>query len=55
MGLDNTNRKPVGRSLFVEIPRDRNCTDARIPINFCMCQDQLAEDVLKPNDKVGSN
>lgn len=54
MGLD-TNREPVGRSLFKEIPRDRNCSDARIPVNFCMCQRQLSEDVLKPNDRVRSN
>lgn len=52
MGLDQ-NRQPVGLSLFHEIPRNRNCTDAKVPLNFCMCQVKLNESLLNDNEKAG--
>jgi hypothetical protein len=34
-------RIPVGKTLFEEIPRDRSCRDAKVPINFCVCMEKL--------------
>ncbi|KAI6174811.1 hypothetical protein M3Y97_00963000 [Aphelenchoides bicaudatus] len=34
-------KERVGRTLFEEIPKDRNCTDAKVPLNFCSCMQKL--------------
>lgn len=33
----------VGKTLFEEIPRDRSCVDAKVPINFCVCMEPLED------------
>jgi sulfur relay (sulfurtransferase) DsrC/TusE family protein len=41
----------IGHSLFEEIPIKRNCKDAKVPENFCVCMkkqdEQLNTQVLK--------
>ncbi|KAI6239604.1 hypothetical protein M3Y99_00550800 [Aphelenchoides fujianensis] len=51
MQLEDEKREPVGRSVFHEIPTDRDCSDARVPVNFCMCQDAAAKDMLSEDEK----
>ncbi|KAI6186312.1 hypothetical protein M3Y98_00119500 [Aphelenchoides besseyi] len=34
-------RERVGRSLFSEIPIRRDCKDAKVPLNFCVCMEPL--------------
>jgi hypothetical protein len=44
-----SDQKPVGLSLFHKIPKNRDCVDARIPINHCTCQEKVDE-TLVPDD-----
>lgn len=39
--LETTKR--IGRSLFEKIPINRNCTDAKVPKNFCVCMEKQDE------------
>ncbi|KAI6174816.1 hypothetical protein M3Y97_00963500 [Aphelenchoides bicaudatus] len=38
-------KEKVGRTLFEEIPKDRNCVDAKVPLNFCVCMEELDNDM----------
>ncbi|KAI6236218.1 hypothetical protein M3Y95_00134200 [Aphelenchoides besseyi] len=51
MQLSNEGREPVGRSVFGSIPTDRDCKDARVPVNFCMCQDKADGNILNSQEK----
>ncbi|KAI6190395.1 hypothetical protein M3Y97_00113000 [Aphelenchoides bicaudatus] len=44
VSIDNETKR-VGRSLFEEIPINRDCKDAKVPENFCVCMQNLDEGI----------
>ncbi|KAI6238905.1 hypothetical protein M3Y99_00648300 [Aphelenchoides fujianensis] len=44
--LDDARRRPVGASLFRPLPVNRSCTEARVPLHHCTCQERLNESLV---------
>lgn len=54
-GTERKTRFNRGISLFREVPLNRTCDDAGIPLHFCVCQQEEAVDVTLPLVKEATN
>ncbi|KAI6213025.1 hypothetical protein M3Y94_00100200 [Aphelenchoides besseyi] len=55
LNFQDSDRQPVGISLFNKIPRNRTCTDARVVYHHCTCLQRVDADLVPEEIKVRSS